>query len=88
MLQMRKNSCINSPYRSSIHSYIFSFAIAALSKSEREDRYDIATQFDEVPPESEDGVEPVNVDQELAIERSLQHHEPPKKTQEEVFCFT
>ena len=53
------------------------------------DGYDISTQFDDVAEESDDD-EHVNVDMELALERSLQHCLPPKeKTQEQVVfsCF-
>ena len=65
--------------------YIFLFAISPSSESEGEDGYDLSTQFNEVPQETDDNTEPVNVDQELAMERSLQHCEPPiQKTQEEV----
>ena len=47
--------------------------------------YDLSMQFDEVPRETDDNTEPVNVDQELAMERSPQHRELPiQKTQEEV----
>ena len=63
---------------------MFSFTISASSESEGEDGYDILTQFDDITQESDDN-EHVNVDMELALERSLQHHLPPKeKTQEQV----
>ena len=68
---------------------IFPFIISASSESEGEDGYDISTQFDDVAEASDDD-EPVNVDMELALERSLQHHLPPKeKSQEQVVfpCF-
>ena len=47
--------------------------ISESSESEGEDGYDLSTQFDEIGPDfttDTDG-EPVNVDQELAIEASL-----------------
>ena len=65
---------------------IFPFIISASSESEGEDGYDISTQFDEVAEASDD----VNVDMELALERSLQRRLPPKeKSQEQVVfsCF-
>ena len=45
----------------------------ASSESEGEDGYDLATQFDEVPPDNT-----VNVDQEIALERSLMRRPRPQ----------
>ena len=42
--------------------------------SQREDGYDISMQFDNVPQESSD--DQVNVDQELALKRSLRQKDP------------
>ena len=51
--------------------------ISESSESEVEDGYDLSTQFDEIGPDFTDtDGEPVNVDQELAIEASLDKWEP------------
>ena len=62
----------------------FLFTISTSSESEGKVGHNISTQFDDVAQESDDD-EHVNVDMELALERSLQCHLPPKeKTQEQV----
>ena len=46
-------------------------------ESEGEDGYDLATQFDEVPQDTDEGANPqVNVDLEVALEHSLMRCEP------------
>ena len=52
-------------------------------KSEGEDGYDLLTQFDDVPQETSDNKQ-VNVDQELAIERSLRRWDLAENREKEV----
>ena len=66
-----------------IGKYNFSFEFTASSESERDDGYDLSTQFDDVPQETSDNEE-VNVDQELAIERSLRRWHPAENREKEV----
>ena len=58
-----------------IGKYNFSFEFTASSECEGEDGYDLSTQIDDVQQETSDD-EQVNVDQELAIERSLMRQDP------------
>ena len=66
-----------------IGKYNFSFEFTASSESEGEDGYDLLTQFNDVPQETSDD-EQVNVDQELAIERSLRRLDPAENREKEV----
>ena len=55
----------------------FLLVISELSESEGEDRHYLLTQFNKIGPNFTDtNGEPVNVDQELAIEASLHKLEP------------
>ena len=55
-------------------------SIAASSESEGEDGYDLVRQFDEVPIYNE---EAMNIDQEIALERSLMQPEPEPPHQQQ-----
>ena len=66
-----------------IGKYDFSFELIASSESEGEDGYDLLTQFNNVPQETS-GDGQVNVNQELAIERSLRRLDPAENREKEV----
>ena len=66
-----------------IGKYNFLFEFTVSFESEGEDGYDLSTQFDDVPQETSDN-EQVNVDQELAIERSLRRQEPAENREKKV----
>ena len=55
------------------------------SESKREDGYDLAMQFDEVPQDTDEGDDPeVNVDLEPVIECSLMRCEPEQQCEQEL----
>ena len=85
IFQMRKLSTFTSTNKNNslIGKYNFSFEFTALSESEGEDGYDLSTQFDDVPQETSNN-EQVNVDQELAIERSLRRWDQTENRENEV----